>query len=84
MSEAVPADLAEELIGRRLDTMPALPRTVFLLRHLDGLDVAAIGARLGIGIEVVEQELARAMRVLVFGVDEPTCDPGRLGGDRAW
>lgn len=31
------AELTEELVGARLDAMPELPRTVFLLRHLDGL-----------------------------------------------
>ena len=45
----MPAELTEALIGRRLDALPALPRTVFLLHHLDGLDRAAIGVRLGIG-----------------------------------
>lgn len=39
------AELTPELIGHRLDTMAELPRSVFLLRHLDGLEVAAIGAR---------------------------------------
>jgi DNA-directed RNA polymerase specialized sigma24 family protein len=62
--------LSEALIGRRLDAMPELLRTVFLLRHLDGLDVAAIGAQLGLESEAVERQLARAMRVLVFGADE--------------
>ena len=36
-------ELTEELVGARLDALPDLPRTVFLLRHLDGLEVAAIG-----------------------------------------
>lgn len=72
MSEA--AELTEELIGHRLDALPALPRTVFLLHHLDGLDRAAIGFRLGIGIEAVEQELARAMRALIWG-NEGDDDP---------
>lgn len=40
---------------------------MFLLRHLDGLEVAAIGAQLGIAIEDVERELARAMDVLIWG-----------------
>lgn len=31
------ADLTAELIGHRLDTTPALPCSVFLLRHVDGL-----------------------------------------------
>ena len=35
------AELTEELIGRRLDGLPELPRSVFLLRHLDGLEVSA-------------------------------------------
>lgn len=80
-------ELTEALIGRRLDALPALPRTVFLLRHLDGLDHAAIGVRLGIAIEAVEQELARALHALIWGSDEdvePACDPERLGGDRGW
>ncbi|RSY76285.1 hypothetical protein DAH66_22145 [Sphingomonas koreensis] len=47
--------------------MPALPRRVFLLRHLDGLEVAAIGARLGLSIEDLERELAHAMEVLFRG-----------------
>lgn len=62
--------LTEALIGERLDAMAELPRSVFLLRHLDGLDVAAIGAQLGLDAEVVERQLARAMRVLVWGVGE--------------
>lgn len=53
-------ELTEALVGARLDGLPALPRTVFLLRHLDGLDVAAIGAQLGITAEDVERELAEA------------------------
>lgn len=61
------AELTPELIGHRLDTMPALPRSVFLLRHLDGLEVGAIGAQLGIAAEDVERELAHAMRVLIWG-----------------
>lgn len=63
-------ELTEALIGRRLDAMPALPRTVFLLHHMDGLDHAAIGAQLGLGIEAVEQQRRRAMQVLIWGVDE--------------
>lgn len=34
--------LSEALLGERLDAMPELPRTVFLLRRLDGLHMAAI------------------------------------------
>jgi DNA-directed RNA polymerase specialized sigma24 family protein len=63
-------ELTEALIGRRLDAMPALPRSVFLLHHLDGLDHAAIGDRLGLDAEAVEQQLRQAMRVLVWGADE--------------
>lgn len=37
-------ELTPELIGARLDGMPALPRSVFLLRHVDGLEVAAMVA----------------------------------------
>lgn len=61
-------ELTQELIGSRLDGMAELPRSVFLLRHLDGLEVAAIGAQLGIAAEDVERELAHAMRVLIWGV----------------
>jgi len=61
-------ELTPELIGARLDAMAELPRSVFLLRHLDGLEVAAIGAQLGMAIEDVERELAHAMRVLIWGV----------------
>lgn len=61
------AELTEELIGARLDGLAELPRSVFLLRHLDGLDDAAIGARLGIAAEAVERHLADAMRVLIWG-----------------
>lgn len=50
--------------------MAELPRSVFLLRHLDGLEVAAIGARLGIAAEDVERELADALRVLAWGSAE--------------
>lgn len=60
-------ELTPELIGHRLDAMPDLPRSVFLLRHLDGLEVAAIGARLGIAAEDVERELVHALRVLTWG-----------------
>jgi DNA-directed RNA polymerase specialized sigma24 family protein len=52
-------ELTEAPIGARLDAMPALPRTVFLLHHLDGLDVAVIGAQLGIAIEAVDEQLSR-------------------------
>jgi DNA-directed RNA polymerase specialized sigma24 family protein len=63
-SEAAEGVLTQELVGARLDELAELPRSVFLLRHLDGLEVAAIGARLGIGAEDVERHLADAMRVL--------------------
>lgn len=59
-------ELTEQLVGARLDAMAELPRTVFLLRHLDGLEVAAIGARLGIAVEDVERELTHALRVLTW------------------
>ena len=62
-------ELTQDLIGSRLDGLPALPRTVFLLRHLDGLDDVAIGAQLGITAEAVERELAEALRVLIWGAD---------------
>lgn len=58
----------QELVGARLDAMADLPHSVFLLRHLDGLEVAAIGARLGMSITDVERELAHAMHVLIWGV----------------
>jgi DNA-directed RNA polymerase specialized sigma24 family protein len=61
-------ELTPELIGSRVDGMAELPRSVFLLRHLDGLEVAAIGARLGLAAEDVERELARAIDVLIWGV----------------
>lgn len=63
-------ELTQELIGARLDTMPALPRSVFVLRHVDGLEVTAIGARLGIAAEDVERELARAIDVLIWGASQ--------------
>ena len=52
------AELTQDLIGARLDGMASLPRTVFLLRHLDGLEVTAIEARLGLSAEDVERHLA--------------------------
>lgn len=61
------AELTPELIGARLDGMAALPRSVFLLRHVDGLEVAVIGARLGMAIGDVERELAHAIDVLIWG-----------------
>lgn len=61
-------ELTQELVGARLDELPDLPRTVFLLRHLDGLELAAIGsARLGVAVEDVERELAAALRMLTWG-----------------
>lgn len=59
-----------DLIRRRLDTLETLPRAVFLLHRIDDLDYAAIGYRLGIGIEAVQKHFARAMLVLTFGTDE--------------
>jgi hypothetical protein len=47
-SHAPDVELTEELIGFRMGGMEDLPRTVFLLRHLDVMEVAAIGAKLGI------------------------------------
>lgn len=48
------ADLTEELVGARLDGVADLPRTVFLLRHVDGLEVMANGVRpncwVGLGV----------------------------------
>lgn len=64
------AELTGALVGARLDAMAELPRSVFLLRHLDGLEVAAIGVRLGIAAEDVERELAHALRVLAWGSAE--------------
>lgn len=60
-------ELTEELIGSRLDTMTELPRSVFVLRYVGGLEVAAIGERLGVEAEDVERELARTMDVLIWG-----------------
>lgn len=47
--------------------MAALPRTVFLLRHLDGLEVTTIGARLAMEPDDVRRELARAVDELIRG-----------------
>lgn len=55
------------MVGARLDALPDLPRSVFLLRHVDGLEVAAIGARFGLSAEDVERHLADALRVLTWG-----------------
>lgn len=74
-------ELTQELVGARLDAMAELPRTVFLLRHLDGLEVAAIGARLGIAAEDVERELAHALRVLAWRSTE--AEAGVMPVDRA-
>ena len=60
-------ELTQELVVARLDAMAELLRTVFLLRHLDGLEVAAIGERLGLSAEAVEGHLAHALRVLAWG-----------------
>lgn len=59
-----------DTIRRRLDTLPLLPRAVFLLHRIDGLDYGAIAWRLGIGIAEVERQIARAMLVLTWGTDE--------------
>ncbi|WP_294287981.1 hypothetical protein [uncultured Sphingomonas sp.] len=66
-------ELIEELINVRLDGLSALQRSVFVfvLRYLDGLEVAAIGARLSVAIKGVKRELAHALHalhVLVWGV----------------
>lgn len=60
-------ELTEELVGARLDAMAELPRTVFVLRHVHGLEVAAIGVRLGLATEDVERVLTDALRVLTRG-----------------
>lgn len=49
-----------DLIRRRLDTLPMLPRAVFLLHRIDALDYGEIAWRLGIGIDEVERCVARA------------------------
>lgn len=73
--------LTQELVGARLDAMPDLPRSVFLLQHVDGMEVAAIGVRLGIAAEDVERELAHALRVLAWGSAE--AEAGAVSVDRA-
>lgn len=74
-------DLVQALAGARLDGLPELPRTVLLLRHLDGLEVVAIGARLGTAVEDTERELAGALRVLAWGSAE--AEAGVVPVDRA-
>jgi len=56
-----------DLIRRRLDMLPMVPRAVFLLHRIDGLDYAAIAWRLGIDARAVERHMARALYVLAFG-----------------
>ena len=56
-----------DLIRRRLDMLPMLPRTVFLLHRIDGLDYAEIAWRLGLDVKAVERHMARAIYVLAFG-----------------
>ena len=58
--------------------MAELPRSVFLLRHLDGLEVAAISVQLGVAIEDVERELTHAMAVLIWGEPPASHGPGHL------
>lgn len=60
------AELTGELIGTRLDAMAELPRRVFLLQHVDGLEVAAIGSRWA-SRPTVEGHLRHALEVLVWG-----------------
>lgn len=56
-----------DLIWRRLDTLRTLPRAVFLLHRIDGLDYAGIAWRLGIDVKAVERHMARAIYVIAFG-----------------
>ncbi len=61
-------ELSPELIGHRLDTIPDLPCSAFPLRHVEGLEVAAIGVQLAMAVEDVEREQARSIDVLNWGV----------------
>ncbi|MDQ8757411.1 sigma factor-like helix-turn-helix DNA-binding protein [Sphingosinicella sp. LHD-64] len=46
---------------RAVAALPLWPREVFILHAVDGLDYAAIAARLGIGIDEVEARFAEAI-----------------------
>lgn len=69
--QAGPTEVTPErqLIGREtvarlataLEKLPQRPRTVFLLRRIEGLRQAEIAARLGVSLSTVEKDLALAV-----------------------
>jgi RNA polymerase sigma factor (sigma-70 family) len=52
---------AVERLQRILDAMPRQCREAFILNRFDGLDVAAIGQKLGLSERMVQKYIARAL-----------------------
>ena len=59
-----------ERLRRAVAALPMPAREVYWLSAVDGLDYAAIGARLGIGMAEVEAALAEAIVTLDILLDE--------------
>lgn len=54
----------QELLLRAIESLPAIYREPFALRHLEGWTYAQIGELLGLPVETVETRLVRARRLL--------------------
>ena len=59
-----------ERLRRAVAALPMPARAVYWLSAVEGLDYAAIGARLGIGMAEVEAALAEAIVTLDILLDE--------------
>ena len=55
-------------------SMPELPRTIFLLLRLEGLDYRQAGKRLGLSVHDVERNFADAMAHLTREMDRDGID----------
>ncbi len=62
--QAAAATETRETLLRAVQSLPALYREPFVLRHLENWSYAEIGAVLGLSVETIETRLTRARRLL--------------------
>jgi RNA polymerase sigma factor (sigma-70 family) len=67
-------------LRRAIARLPEQQRQIFLLTGRDGMPYREVAERLGISVETVETDLARALHSLVRAI-EPT-EPADSVGDR--
>jgi RNA polymerase sigma-70 factor (ECF subfamily) len=65
-----------ERVGRIMDSLPPKHRAVFVLRHVEGLDLCQISANLAISLATVKRHLVKATRQ----IDAAVAHDGDLAG----